>query len=98
LLRSEARLIRQAWDKPPSGGFLRFGDDLRGKRQAVPPERPAEPPARRWRIPIALFGMFGYKPPVRTVRQGMPWPFFTLEMRLVSRLETKKNGVAKCPR
>jgi hypothetical protein len=35
---------------------------------------------------------------VRTVRQGMPWPFFTLEPCIVTRLEFKKNGVAKCPR
>lgn len=44
------------------------------------------------------FGGLRLQAPVRTVRQGMPWPFFTLETCLVNRLETKKNGVAKCPR
>ena len=51
------------------------------------------------RHPVALFSACGYTPPVRTVRQGMPWPFFTLEMGFVgSFLKNQNNGVAKCPR
>ena len=49
--------------------------------------------------PVALFPRRGYTPPVRTVRQGMPWPFFMLEMGFIgSFLKNQNNGVAKCPR
>jgi hypothetical protein len=40
---------------------------------------------------LALLQDFGYKPPVRTVRQGMPWPFLTLETSLVSRFRISRT-------
>jgi hypothetical protein len=50
-------------------------------------------------VPVALFPDPGYTPPVRTVRQGMPWPFFMLEMGFIRAfLKNQNNGVAKCPR
>jgi hypothetical protein len=62
----------------------------------------ATPTSTRKRIsssPVALSPARGYTPPVRTVRQGMPWPFFMLEMGFIgSFLKNQNNGVAKCPR
>jgi hypothetical protein len=50
-------------------------------------------------MPVALFPDCGYKPRVRTVRQGMPRPFLIRWSCASSAgFETKKNGVAKCPR
>jgi large subunit ribosomal protein L35 len=35
---------------------------------------------------------------VRTVRQGMPWPFFTLEMHLVSASRIQEEWSSKMPK